>query len=130
MYKILLYVIFAFCVSIFVGHITYAQSIQDKWIDELHICENRDDVEKILDTNGKYSYGAFMFQLDTFWGFGKQYGFFPKDFTKAEARLLIHVDSLQRAIAKEMLEDGLDYHWKNCRDKKIGRRYPISGKNT
>src|SRR3990167_5590597 len=95
-------------------------STKEEWIDKLHNCENRDDVEKILDTNDKYSYGHLMFQLDTFYGFGKKYGFFPKGFTREEARLMIHVPSLQKAIAREMLENGLDYHWKNCRDKKIG----------
>lgn len=104
--------------------ISYASN-QDDWIEQLHLCENRDNVEKILDSNNKYSYAYLMFQLDTFYGFGKQYGFFPAEFTREEARLMIHIPSLQKAIAKEMLNDGLDYHWKNCRDKKIGYRYPL-----
>ena len=96
---------------------------KDAWIEKLHVCENRDNVEKILDTNNKYSYAYLMFQLDTFYGFGKQYGFFPEGFTREEARLMIHIPSLQRAIAREMLDDGLSYHWKTCASivvKKIG----------
>jgi hypothetical protein len=108
----------------------HAQTPQEDWIEKLHQCENKHNVEKIWDTNNQYSYGAYMFQLDTFWGFGKQYGFFPKELTREEARLLIHVESIQKAIATAMLEDGLDYHWKNCRDKKIGYRYPISSRET
>ena len=102
-----------------------AQTPQEEWIDKLSTCESQDrPAIKVLDINNKYSYGLLQFQLDTFYGFGKQYGFFPEGFTREEARLMIHIPSLQRAIAKEMLDDGLDYHWKNCRDKKLGR-YPI-----
>ncbi len=104
----------------------HAETPQEKWMEALHQCENKNNVEKILDVNNKYSYGPYMFQLDTFYGYGKQYKFFPENFTKEEARLMIHVESLQKAIAKAMLDDGLDYHWKNCRDNKIGYHYPIS----
>lgn len=104
--------------------IGYANT-QDDWIEELHLCENRNNVEKVLDSNNRYSYGAYMFQLDTFYGFGKQYGFFPAEFTKEEARLMIHIPSLQKAIAKEMLNDGLWRHWKHCAEK-ISVKYPLS----
>ena len=104
-----------------------AETPQEKWIEKLRQCESQGrDYITILDSNNKYSYGSLQFQLDTWLGFGKQYGFLPKEFTKAEAKLLIHNPHLQKAIAREMLDNGLDFHWKNCRDKKIGYRYPIS----
>ena len=106
--------------------ISLAQTPQEEWIDKLGKCESRDRPSiKILDTNNKYSYGLLQFQLETFYSFGKKYGFFPEEFTREEARLMINIPSLQKAIAKEMLDDGLDWHWKNCRDKKIGK-YPVS----
>lgn len=130
MYKILLYVIFAFVLSIGVGHIASAESIQDQWIDELHLCENRNNVEKILDTNGKYSYGEVMFQLDTFHDFGKKYMIIPDEFTKEESLLLISNPHVQRSIAKEMLDDGLWRHWYTCAikvTKKLGKYPQLSG---
>lgn len=104
-----------------------AQTPQEEWLDKLARCESQDRAHiKVLDTNNKYSYGLLQFQLDTFYGFGKEYGIIPSEMKKWEAKLLIHNPHVQKAIAKEMLEDGLDYHWKNCRDKKIGYRYPLS----
>lgn len=106
-------------------------SPQEEWIDKLEDCESSGRYNiVVMDTNNKYSYGGLQFQLDTFYGFGLKYGFFPKELTKEEARLLIHIESLQKAIAREMLEDGYDYHWKNCRDKVIGYRYPVSSRET
>lgn len=96
--------------------------VKEDWIEKLHKCENEWKVEKVLDTNNKYSYGDLMFQFDTFYSFGQKYEILPMEMPKWEAKLLISNPYIQRAIAREMLDDGLDYHWKNCRNK-IGR-YP------
>lgn len=96
---------------------------KEEWIEDLHRCENRFKVEKILDSNNKYSYGDLMFQLDTFYSFGQKYGILPSEMSKWEAKLLISNPSIQRAVAREMLDDGLQRHWLNC-VKKIGN-YPV-----
>lgn len=106
--------------------LSLASSAQDVWIEALHQCESqgRDSIT-VLDSNNKYSYGGLQFQLGTFMSFGKKYNILPKEFTEAEGKLLIHNISVQRAIAKEMLDDKLSYHWANC-VRKIGRPYPLT----
>lgn len=100
-----------------------AQS-KDEWIASLHYCESQDrDYITILDTNNKYSYGGLQFQFDTFYNFGKQYNILPDELTRKEALLLIHNPFIQKAIAREMLDDGLWRNWKNC-TLKIGA-YPL-----
>src|SRR3990167_10233711 len=93
----------------------------DKKIDKLALCEsgNRADI-KVLDTNNKYSFGVFQFQLETFWGFGVQYGILPEGIELAEAENLIYDPEIQRDIALEMVKRGLlEDHWKVCA-RKIG----------
>jgi len=83
---------------------------------ELAKCESggRDDIH-ILDSNDKYSYGRFQFQLTTFRGFGIQYGILPKEITEAEAEMLIYDQELQTKVASAMIKDGLLHlHWVNC----------------
>jgi hypothetical protein len=94
--------------------ISLAQT-QDEWIDSLSHCESghKENIT-VLDTNNKYSYGLLQFQLATFMGFGKQYGILPLEFTNKEGLLLIHNPYVQKAIAREMLDDGLQRHWLNC----------------
>lgn len=94
--------------------VSFAKS-QDEWLDSLSQCESggRENIT-VLDSNNRYSYGILQFQLNTFIGYGKQYGILPQEFTRHESLLLIHNPFVQRAIAREMLSDGLSYHWKNC----------------
>lgn len=95
------------------------------WVSRLEECEsqNRPNIT-ILDSNNKYSYGLLMFQLQTFINFGKKYNILPDELTSKEALLLIHNSSIQKAIATDMLEDGLQNQWYNC-SKKLGK-YPTS----
>ena len=81
---------------------------QIEWVHALHLCENRNDVPRILDTNGKYSYGYVMFQMQTWLHFGKDFGA-----TKAN----INDDFLQKQVALDMLKKGLWRHWYNCSNK-------------
>lgn len=100
-------------------------SAQDTWIEALHQCESDGkDTITVLDSNNKYSYGGLQFQLDTFMSYGKKYNILPKEFTVTEGRLFIHNYFVQKAIAKEMLNDGLSSHWRNC-TRKIGP-YPMA----
>lgn len=86
------------------------------WVQELARCESglRSDIS-VIDTNGLHSYGYLQFQLDTFYGFGKQYGILPEGLEKQEALNLIYDKEIQSAIALKMAEDGLvSSHWVNC----------------
>ncbi len=78
-------------------------------------CESqqRPDIT-VLDTNNKFSYGLLQFQLATFMKFGKIYEVLPNEFTNKESLLLIHNPSVQKAIARAMLDDGLQDNWRNC----------------
>jgi len=78
---------------------------RDLWVEQLHQCENPDNVPWIWDTNGKKSFGALQFQLGTWLTYGKKFGA-----TKDN----ISDDYLQRQVAKGMLDNGLSYHWKAC----------------
>lgn len=119
MKKLLLFLVVFLPLSVF------AETSQEQWIEALHQCESQGrDYITILDTNNKNSYGGLQYQLDTFMGFGKQYGILPESFTNKEGLLLIHNISVQKAIARRMLDDGLERHWLNC-VKRIGYSYPI-----
>lgn len=99
-------------------------SVQDRWIESLVKCESGGkEYITVLDTNNKYSYGILQFQFATFMGFGKLYGILPQEFTNEEGLLLIHNPYVQRAIAREMLDDGLQRHWLNC--VKVIGSYPL-----
>ncbi len=83
---------------------------QDIWIAKLHECENYNNVEKILDSNNKYSYGYLMFQMDTWLSYGKKFG---------ATRDNIGSSTLQKQVAKSMLDQGLWRHWTNCVNIKV-----------
>lgn len=82
-----------------------ATDAQIEWVEALHLCENRDDVPRILDTNDRYSYGFVMFQMSTWLAFGKEFGA-----TKDN----ISDDFLQKRVALSMLKQGLWRQWFNC----------------
>ena len=94
-------------------------SPNDVWIHELQKCENLNHVDKILDTNGKYSYGDYMFQMDTWLSYGKKFG---------ATRANIGDPNLQYVVAKSMLDNGGWRHWLTCGKKattKLGYPYPV-----
>jgi len=116
--------IVAVALSILIVPTVVGASEKDDWIEKLAKCESRGRSHiTILDSNNKYSYGLLQFQLDTFISFGKKYEILPDEFTRKESLLLIHNPNVQKAIAKEMLDDGLSGHWRNC-VRKIGQ-YPL-----
>lgn len=121
---VILACIIAVALSVLIVPALVHASDKDDWIEKLSMCESRGRSNiKILDSNNKYSYGELQFQLDTFIYFGKKYDILPDEFTRKESLLLIHNSGVQKAIAREMLDDGLSYHWLNC-VKKIGK-YPL-----
>ena len=60
---------------------------------------------RILDTNGKYSYGLLMFQMKTWLFYGKKFG---------ATRENIYDGELQRKVARKILDDGGWRHWWTC----------------
>lgn len=80
----------------------------------LEQCENKNGVYRVLDVNGYYSYGALMFQLETFKRYGEKYGLISPGKTNEELRELTKNRFLQFQIANKILEDGEWWHWTNC----------------
>lgn len=85
------------------------------WIKALHECENRDNIPRLLDVNGKYSYAYLMFQKSTFDLYGGKYGL-PHD--------NIYSKEQQELIALYMLNEGLSKNWYNC--SKVLGQYPLN----
>lgn len=83
---------------------------QDLWIEKLHECENRNDVPWIVDTNGKKSYGYVMFQMGTWLSYGKKFGASENNISSS---------TLQKRVARSMLDNGGQGHWYWCA-KKLG----------
>lgn len=98
---------------------------QEVWLKTLSFCESsgRSDI-KIMDSNNRYSYGAYMFQLDTFKRNGIKYEFFKSDITNKELEKLIYDPNLQEKIAHKMLLDGGESNWYNCWKIKLKTKYP------
>lgn len=70
------------------------------WLDDLAWYESTgDDGAKVLDTNGRYSYGCLQFQMATFVSEAKKFGIDIGD-----ASVSVMDCSLQKRIARQMLE--------------------------
>lgn len=90
---------------------------QELWLSALEWCESRGYDNAINpDDGGSRSVGIFQFKDSTFQHYVKVYelNFEPEDIYNREK---------QTILAKLMLQDGLEYHWKNCSDW-IGEPYP------
>lgn len=87
---------------------------QTEYLAQLAKCESgiRSDI-KVWDV-GSYSYSMFQFKMGTFIQYGKKYNLIPYDISDKELELLIMRPSLQLELAKKMLTDGGEHHWKTC----------------
>lgn len=77
----------------------------DVWLEKLAMAEsnNRANI-KVLDVNGRYSYGCLQFQMATFKAYSARYGFVdPNDVESWEN--LIYDCSLQKKVAKRMIQE-------------------------
>lgn len=121
------YVSFFLLLFISTPLIVFAQNVsKDDWINSLSQCESQGRPNiTILDSNDKYSFGEYQFQFSTFSVYAKMYKILPEDMSDGDILLLIHNSYIQRALARDMLDDGLSYNWKIC-TKKIGP-YPVEG---
>ncbi len=78
-------------------------SALDLWLEQLIQKESHGRTHvKILDVNGKYSYGCLQFQEWTFRAFGEKYGLVKPG---AVLEPLIYDCELQKAIAKHMIQN-------------------------
>ena len=97
------------------------QSPLDQWIEKLTVLESegRENL-KIVDVNGYHSYGCLQFQMATFEAYGTRYGLLKDG---ADLKTFIFDCSLQKAIAKQMIEENSANwrHWfTSVKVKKLG----------
>lgn len=82
---------------------------------DLSFCEsgNRDDI-KILDVNGKYSYGLFQWQEQSWIFYSKKYGLFP--FAEDQEMMnFIYDRNYQTKLTRLVLQEPNGWlNWKNC----------------
>ena len=77
---------------------------KEAWIDALHLCENKYDVPKILDTNGYYSYGKYMWQMRSWLRYT----------ALGTTRENIMDEGMQDKITRHVLDMGGWKNWYNC----------------
>lgn len=85
----------------------------DLWLGKLATAEsgNRANI-KVLDVNGRYSYGCLQFQMATFKSYSQRYGLAdPATVTSWDA--LIYNCDFQKQVAKRMIQEkpGNWRHW-------------------
>lgn len=84
-------------------------------MNALEWCEsNGSTTVKVIDSDGYYSYGALQFHMNTFLMYAEKYGI-PATTTD------IYNEQLQKRVAWQMLEHGLQSQWTCAR--KVGM-YP------
>lgn len=103
--------------------IASSQAPIDAWIDSLIQLESRgNDRIKILDVNGRYSYGCLQFQMDTFWRYGTKYNILTNADEDNLGTLIYNCD-IQKTIAKAMIDENRSNwrHWyTSVTKKKLG----------
>ncbi|MEI6580791.1 MAG: hypothetical protein WCO07_01320 [bacterium] len=103
---------------------TYLTPAQEAYLGTLRFCESRGyENDRIIDSNKKFSYKPYMFQMDTFLEQGKLYGVLDKNLTdkQAEKSRIIYDRKIQEKIAYFMLLDGKQSNWLNCYRTKLNR---------
>lgn len=85
-------------------------SRQQEWVEALHLCENSQDVPRIVDSNGLYSYGYVEFQMGTWLHYGAALGATPQN---------IDDPQMQQIVAISMLNQGLWRNWYTCTTKHV-----------
>ena len=84
---------------------------KSRWIKALHLCENPDNIPWIWDSNGKKSFGAFMFQMRSWLNYKKQ-GATPEN---------IGDDAMQDKITRYVLDTKGYGDWRTC-GRKVSTR--------
>lgn len=85
----------------------------DAWLSKLATAEsgNRANI-KVLDVNGRYSYGCLQFQMGTFKEYSQRYGIIDPAYVTSWEVLIYNCD-LQKRIAKRMIQEKASNwrHW-------------------
>jgi hypothetical protein len=98
---------------------------QVEWLKKLATCEsNGSSTIKVLDTNSRYSYGVFQWQLESFMSYAKKYKMLTEDATEKDALKIIYDYKFQRDLTIKVLNDGGQNNWFNC-SKRLGD-YPLA----
>lgn len=100
----------------------------NEWIVRLADCESSGRWWiKIIDTNGKISYGGLQFQLDTFREWGVKSGVLEKGITASTAEELVMRKELSSKVALYMRDQGVsDQHWVICSEKMKSHEWKVS----
>jgi len=112
-YIVWVLIVFAFALSFPVLALSWDQDAKDVWINDLAFCESQYRDVTVLDTNDKYSYGVLQFQMGTWLAYGKAFGATADN---------IHESMIQHAVARSMLDAGLESQWKTC-SAKVTKQY-------
>lgn len=98
---------------------TRALVARAEWIEALASCESTGSTTvRVLDVNGKYSYGLLQYQMSTWLRYSQAYGTSPEN---------IYDAALQRTVAMHMLDAGGWRNWTNCALKVEARMGPYPG---
>lgn len=92
-------------------------SPQDQWIKRLHVCENPDDIPKVLDTNKRYSYGKYQWQMASWLNY--------KSLGATKENILD--ETMQDTVTRYVLDHGGQGNWYHC-SQKLGP-YPLEVNN-
>jgi hypothetical protein len=91
-----------------------AQTKLDAWLDLLAWKESNNNAKiRVVDTNGRYSYGCLQFQMATFKAFMTRYGIAGMETPPAMWETLIYDCSVQKSLAKVMIQNDPVNAWKN-----------------
>lgn len=100
----------------------------DLWLEELAWKEsNHQEKIKVLDWNGRYSYGCLQFQMGTFKAYMTQYGIVPATTPQVTWDAMIYDCKVQKSLAKLMIQDNyLNWkHWSYTVRNKMSGLPPI-----
>src|SRR3990167_10413409 len=95
----------------------YVQPVSDKWdivIDKLVLCESNGlKTAYVHDDGGSPSYGILQWKTESFWLYNQRYKVLP-DLEKKEIINIIFDPSVQKKLAKFVLQDGGGRNWYTC----------------
>ena len=77
------------------------------WMTALHECENPHNIPKILDSNNRYSYGRYEWQMRSWLNYKAQ----------GATKNNILNDAMQDKITRYVLDNGGERNWKICSKK-------------
>ena len=77
------------------------------WMDKLHDCENPNNIPKIIDSNDRYSYGKYEWQMRSWLNYSKE----------GATKENIGDDAMQDKITLYVLQNGGWRNWLICSER-------------